>query len=328
MVQAPGGCRLAGATYWSMSCPSFYGWGVTVTFRFSERSEYSDIRDRWQVGDYRVVFGEVDADLLNRLHYDDSALMERVKDFPLGKGIRYYLDGWGFHFHSYFPPVGVGVDKDHGGEMRCWVMRKGGKDLLRLGDVLNVQLHELREHRPEIVNERNREARGDETPVLVFVDEFCKYGQWTVPRLTWAVVWLHSLNGGDCPVSNASQSALECPLVLLRVTTMNRELGMSPSTLWLGESPYDVVESASEVDDYVTDHGTYQRWRRLVPHKNPVAVVHDGASVSWRVDQNSIGATVSVTGDQRVEFSDVRLCSPDLLSRAGLGRIHSGKELS
>jgi hypothetical protein len=84
-----------------------------------------------------------------------------------------------------------------------------------------------------------------------------------------------------------------------------------------------VVERRPKVIDYVTRDGRKAQWRRLVPDQDPVAISYGDATISWRINQNSIRMTVGIGTDETVQVGQMGFCSPDLLSRAGLRWMQS-----
>jgi hypothetical protein len=267
-------------------------------------------------GGPRLVVSQIRDELVESLHDDDAKLMERLNDFPMGRGIRNYFDGWAFHFHLVFPAVLGGVHQNDGADVSiCGLLQKsphGIREFRHMFDEDGLVKGSVG------VTERNGEPDSEQAPVLVFIDEGVENSQRTVPGLSWAVVRLHSLNGFDCPFRDSCERPSESLSAFARVLHVDWKGGPSAPVFWLGESPYDVIESRPQVGHYVASDGRKQRWRRLMPGQDPVAVAYGKASLSWRINQDSIGMTIGIRGDERVQVGEMGFCSPDLFSGARL----------
>jgi hypothetical protein len=168
------------------------------------------------------------------------------------------------------------------------------------------------------LSQGNSQLDGDEVPVLVFIDEGVESSQRLVPGLSWAVIRLHALDGADCPFRNSLEKPSKALSAFARIVNVDREPGVASPVFWLGESPYEVVETRPEVGHYIASDGREGRWRRLMPDQDPVAVSYGDTAISWRVNQHSIRMTIGVRSNERVEVGEVGFCSPDLLASAGL----------
>src|ERR1043165_7236682 len=159
-----------------------------------------------------------------------SQLMERIDDFPMGRGIRHYLHGWGFHFHLDFPGVHSGVGQDDTSLTTCGLLRYLPNEALQGGFLL---VKRLDAKSSEELRHGDGEPHRQKTAVLVFIDEGVQNSERLVPGLTWAVVGLHPLNGLDRPFRDALELPSERLSVSASVVQMDRKAGVASPVFWL-----------------------------------------------------------------------------------------------
>ena len=271
------------------------------------------------IRDRRLFVSKEARELGERLDDDHAKLMERVDDFSVGLSVRHYLHGGGFHFHLDFPSICGGIGQNNGPLTACGLLlhlpHKPRQTRFLLNEGLNLKCSKE-------LADGNRQLDRQEALVLVFIDEGIQNSQRFVPGLSSALVRLHRLNRCDCIFRDTLQRPAKSISALARVSLVDGESGGFAPESWIGEPPYDVIKSRSQVRQYIAHNGRKGDRRRLGPNQDPVAVAYGNSLISWRVHQHAIRMAIGISGDENAQVSEMGFRSPDLLSGAGLGWVH------